>query len=249
MAKKMIICPNCGGEFDASLTCCPYCGTQNDEAAEREYLGKVRKINRNLRNLSKRSDAQMAGSAAKGVRRAVLILALIAGAALLIYGIMSALSRSEANRRKSNYAAIQENFDTLDEYYEAGDYDAMLEYFNNIPDDMTPYTWKHAPLCYSLNAMQEVDGYWEQEKEETLDSYELTEILYDELEIEGIQYDPDAEDEDVAYVEEHNEPYIDDLYTRFLTTQELREQFTDQLKEYDGFPSYTQCEKLIKEMQ
>ncbi|MGI6003540.1 MAG: hypothetical protein ACOX74_07960 [Lachnospiraceae bacterium] len=247
MARKKIICPNCGGEYDASLTCCPYCGTQNDEAAEKEYLGRIGKINRNLRNLPKGSGEQLAGSAARGVRRAVLIIALIVGTVLLAFGIWRAYSKNEVNKHKSDYTAVQECYKQLDAYYEAGDYDAMCAYYQEASEDHDIYHWKHARLCYALDAMQEVDEYWQQEKEAPLDANDLAEVMYCELEIAGVQYDSDAPDQDVAYVDERKDAYIDDLNTRFLTTPELQKQFADDLKEYGGVPSYEQCQKRIKE--
>ena len=36
---KMVICPNCGAEFDVSLIRCPYCDAGYAPAEEEEYMG------------------------------------------------------------------------------------------------------------------------------------------------------------------------------------------------------------------
>ena len=53
---KTVNCETCGGEFDASLVRCPYCGTTYEPAAEEEYMGKLENVREELSEHTKDAD-------------------------------------------------------------------------------------------------------------------------------------------------------------------------------------------------
>ena len=40
----MIICKNCGAEYDEVLDRCPYCGQENEVKSEQKYATKLRHL-------------------------------------------------------------------------------------------------------------------------------------------------------------------------------------------------------------
>ena len=56
---KMVICPNCGAEFDVSLVRCPYCDAGYAPAEEEEYMGQLEEIRKEEEeNREKMNDQQ-----------------------------------------------------------------------------------------------------------------------------------------------------------------------------------------------
>jgi hypothetical protein len=45
---KMVICPNCGAEFDVSLVRCPYCDAGYAPAEEEEDMGQLEEIRKEM---------------------------------------------------------------------------------------------------------------------------------------------------------------------------------------------------------
>ena len=46
-----MICENCGAEYDEHLLLCPYCGTENDRAAQLEHQKEMHDLNEKTEKL------------------------------------------------------------------------------------------------------------------------------------------------------------------------------------------------------
>ena len=46
-----MICENCGAEYDEHLLLCPYCGTENDRAAQLEHQKELHDLNEKTEKL------------------------------------------------------------------------------------------------------------------------------------------------------------------------------------------------------
>ena len=92
---KMIICKSCGAEYDVSLVRCPYCGTADASAEEKEYMGKLEDVRKDLHGQIAKGDKQIK----KGVgSTARVIIAAIIAILLLVFAVLWLSGRSEKNR-------------------------------------------------------------------------------------------------------------------------------------------------------
>ncbi len=104
---KMVICPNCGAEFDVSLVRCPYCDAGYAPAEEEEYMGQLEEIRKDLEG--HKNDGDKALKKGLGtVARYVLVSAVVI--ALLLFAIMwitGSIEKSRADRRKEEFLLNQ----------------------------------------------------------------------------------------------------------------------------------------------
>lgn len=119
---KEKVCKNCSAKYEASAICCPYCGAENTEAAyqkQREYVDGHKNKSKFLEKLPERivhlTDSAMKKTAFLAVGIFIVVL-LIGFVAAKIYSSMGAwrMDREVAK---------------LEEYYQAGDYEGLQEYF------------------------------------------------------------------------------------------------------------------------
>lgn len=134
-----MLCPNCGAKLTGREPQCPYCGWEDPkqaEAGQRAALGGIARKTAELLHLPER------------VCRAILRWMLIViGAALGVYLLILAGTGIVTGYRQSHsYGNQQKNLEKLEAYYEAGDYEAMLEYLENIPDSYSATYGKYTAI-------------------------------------------------------------------------------------------------------
>lgn len=103
MNGKIVICESCGGEFDASLVRCPYCGTAYEPAAEEEYMGKLEDVREDLSKHTADADKALGKTFQKVLLIAILavvIVALLCAAALIVPKSGHRHDSEELNSRK-----------------------------------------------------------------------------------------------------------------------------------------------------
>ena len=103
MSGKTIKCESCGGEFDASLVRCPYCGTAYEPAAEEEYMDKLEDVRDDLSDHTKDADNAVGKTFKKILLIAIIVTVIFA--VLCIIALITPKSSSkhdlnELNNRK-----------------------------------------------------------------------------------------------------------------------------------------------------
>lgn len=104
---KMVICPNCGAEFDVSLVRCPYCDAGYAPAEEEEYMGQLEEIRKDLEGHKNDGDKALEkgmGTVARYVLVSVVVIALLLFAIMWITG---SLEKSRADRLKEEFLLNQ----------------------------------------------------------------------------------------------------------------------------------------------
>lgn len=132
-------CPNCGAELTEKELRCPYCGwedTQKAEAEQRSALGAI-----------VRKTAELLHLPEKVCRRILRWVLILAGAALGVYLlVLAGTGIATAYRQNRSYENRQKNLEILETYYTAGDYEAMLEYLEKIPDGYSASYGKYTAI-------------------------------------------------------------------------------------------------------
>lgn len=145
-----MICPNCGGDFADWAPKCPYCGNMNYRGAERQYMERLETLRQDLEGLPEESKAHYRkgiGASLKKMLRPLAALALSV-AALVALGVIWEGHQEKAYEERSirQHAWERENFPRLDQWYEAGEYDQILDFDSQLweeDSEFTLYTWEH----------------------------------------------------------------------------------------------------------
>ncbi|MCR5702940.1 MAG: hypothetical protein K6G76_12470 [Lachnospiraceae bacterium] len=93
--KKMVLCENCGAEFDVSLVRCPYCGSGYAPAEEDEYMDKMEDIRTELESHTDDADEKLKKGIGKTLLVGIIMLVVIAS---LLLGGLSLFRKSERNK-------------------------------------------------------------------------------------------------------------------------------------------------------
>lgn len=99
--KKMIVCETCGGEYDAALVRCPFCGTGRASAEEGEYMEQLEEVRKDLEGHKEYGDRKLKKELASTARIVILVIAVIL--ALVFGGLW--LSRNRERDRSDQKKA------------------------------------------------------------------------------------------------------------------------------------------------
>lgn len=255
---KIMVCGSCGAQFDGDLAKCPYCGSTNLKGAEKEYMEKLEGVKEDMGELDEIPMEELRGAFQKqGKRLKKVLLSLLALAAVLLLVVFFA-GRSEKKDYRDQYLWEQENFPKLDRLYDAGEYDEMLAYANQLMDDGAHdlFEWEHYDfyLAYAIAArIQELLG-----KRETkgLSDFEQLDLFYCEWYL--VCLDEFAEEraellqekypeQEIAFLAPHIGTAGQDLMESWgLSEQEYKEFLDQAAKNYYHVP-LTRCEEYIKD--
>ena len=253
---KIIICGSCGAEFDEDLAKCPYCDSASIKGAEREYMGKLEKVRRNMEELDNVPMEELQSTVKKQflvVKKTILILL---AAVILAGGIVLIWNREEKIDRKGEYLWQQEYFPRLSELYEDGEYDAMLELAETSLEEETHslIDWEHYEFFNAYWLARDFQDMYEQRSEGVLHKDDYISLFLDEWSLVCLKEFPgEAVDSSGRLSERDWEvlmPYIERAGEDLLTSWGMSEQ------EYDDFLSlaegnygvmpYEQCRQYIE---
>lgn len=145
-----MICPNCGGDFADWAPKCPYCGNMNYQGAEKQYMERLETLRQDMGELPEQSKAHYRkgiGDSLKKLLRPLAVLVL-AVAALVALGMAWERHQEKKSEERSIrlHAWERENFPRLDQWYEAGEYDKILDFDSRLweeDSEFSLYTWEH----------------------------------------------------------------------------------------------------------
>lgn len=249
----MIMCKQCGAEFDETKAACPFCGHLNYIGAEGEYLQHIDDINQNMSDMADDSETEYKSA----VKKTVLIIIGVISVVLLLLGLLIGIiffyrQYTEKKDEESYRASLmwkKEYYDDLDAMYETGKYDEINTFLNEHVSDegYHPYEWEHMDYMQLYQTYQNF-----LEDSARFDTMNLTYMywtLYSILSLldaTNLEYYTLTEEEAAQVVQWQKEAYA------FLTDHmELSESEIEDLKKetcYEGqtFPSYSKCKKYIK---
>lgn len=194
--NPIVKCPSCGAEYDINESNCPYCGSANEFGQENAYMDHLEAIEDNLGKVGEYA-GESVKKEVKGTLKLILIPALTLVAIILLIiaykAVVSLYYTPKSIQKTLSWQA--ENFPTLDEMYENGDFEGMRGLIESLMHDDTfrsveIYNWKHYSFytAYSHYAflkdteedVKEIDGY-----EERMRDF----IFYEALELRYNNYD------------------------------------------------------------
>ncbi len=188
-----IVCPNCGAKFMDDQPFCPFCGVLNYKGAEEVYMDKLDDIRGNMDDLKDapveeaKRELKSHGKLLKRIGIVVVVpILLIGGLGNLINLADDTVNGSDAQKYKEEYAWKHENYAIMDEMYENGQYDELVEFFDSCTSESKPvWAWQHAQFCYVYRDIQELEEKYQMEDEYYAKSREyIKERIENEMEAE-----------------------------------------------------------------
>lgn len=178
-------CKNCGANISIDVHKCPHCGGFNYVGAKKKYFKDLADIKDNLAELEEvpvDSYKKEASVQVKTIIKTVIICSVIIA---LIYGVITLFSKLEDRKYDINLADAkdqllwdQKNLPLLDEWYEAGEYDKLVDFTNNLYSEDVIYTtnnWKHDEFIWIYSNYADAKLIMERlEKKEKCSLYNIT---------------------------------------------------------------------------
>jgi len=149
-----IKCKNCGAEFDDNLSACPYCGEMNLRGSEKEYMDKLEEVRQDLDKLADDSEEEV-GRNIKNISRVIItsaIVFIVIALGIVALGYYLDNKSMETNGTPKERLAWQNQYyPVLDELYEKGDFDAIMEFRDEHYNDTgySYYEWAKYDILYA----------------------------------------------------------------------------------------------------
>lgn len=255
----MKICKNCGAEIGDQEASCSYCGALQYETAEKEYWDKMDQVQKDMEELKKVPEntyrqeiRRHTGAMRKWIVSGCMIFMLIAGL-VMAYSYVS--EKADAKRQKEQLIWQQENFPKLDAWYEAGEYDAILDFQNHLYAEGSPYNtwnWKHTQFieCYRSYwiykvILDELQNEYAEGLSEKIREYDLKEMLYETMYLHTMKERNLQNDEEWHFVRDCQEETLKKTAEVFSLTEEEMEELAEMICK-EGFADFEVCEEYVE---
>lgn len=256
---KIVICDSCGAEFDDGLAKCPYCGSTNLKGAEREYMEKLEDVREDMGELDAVPLEELKGAfqmQGKRLKKAVFTILTLAAAVLLVVFF---LKRRDVKDYRDQYLWEQENFPILNELYDAGEYDEMLEVMNQLmaaDDGHDIYRWKHYDFYLAYDSAVDFKRLYEKKEAGNLNSFDQITLFYDEWNLTCLREFADEKanqkeqltEQEMAVLAPYIEAAAQDLMESWGMSQQEYDEILEHAAENFYHVSFTRCEEYIDSM-
>ena len=154
----MIICKNCGAEYDDEQDRCPYCGGDNFGKSVQVHEDTIHDLEREKRQWEKMPE-KVAGKGMSWTAKIGIAAILLVIIICIITFISTFFSR------KISYRQDQKNLRALESMYQEGDYEGIYQYVRTMDNSYNTYYDKYT----NIEKMQAGVRNLEPEKKERLD--------------------------------------------------------------------------------
>ena len=243
-----LICPNCGAAIEAKEPKCPFCGYINIPGAEEKFMRDLEQTEEALNQIPKEQEKNYKKSMKKSTKVifvTILIAGIIATVLVGLYFLLDHIFTSMDNYDpKVEMAWERENYPILDELYEAGDYDEILAFEENMyrqneeeGTNHSIYNWEHSDFIDAHRRFLELQDYEEiLTKEGELSKYQAELAVYYSIWFHYRNYKNELgtyTEEELEILEAYS-TYADwILYERLLFTDEEADALYKEAVEYD----------------
>ena len=209
----MIICKNCGAEYDDEQDRCPYCGGDNFGKSVQVHEDTIHDLEREKRQWEKMPEKVagkgMSWTAKIGIGTVIAVVIIC-----IIVFIVSSISR------KVSYQVEQKNLEKLESLYQSGDYEGICEYLKKVGHTYQSYFDKYTEVAgmqrYLNYLNDEDDSYlqWivENDKADALSNISYIVSILNQCQEAADAYYKYEEKDAVAYYTEYCYDYMKEHY-------------------------------------
>lgn len=254
-----INCPNCGAMFDPHEPKCPYCEYINPAGAQEKYMQKLEQHRLKLDNVDEEAADFYHTEMKKKGRRLALTIGITVAVIILgivFFALKDRFFRPSYERSSEDeireIAWQRENFPKLDELYEAGKYDELLDLYNGFSRE-TPYhdlwNWPHFPFAdclvrFSLftDSMESYPRYVREGNASALSS-----VVYAAFRFYYRDYDSDTRlsESDLEFLDGLSAYATDIVHSKLNFTDEEMSELRSELYS-KGYIEFSACEDIAK---
>jgi len=259
--EKSVICSSCGAEYADWAQKCPYCGAVNEKADEKLYLAHMEELRQRLDQVDEEAGRQYHTGIRQAFKKAVIRLAVVtaavaAAAAGVFFFLKEKNIRTQkeelewAEQKKEAAAWVQEQSSLLEQLYEAGDYDAILQLGWDSEYGLFPWEHYHFVFhCYY--PWRDVDQY-KDVRTQDLDSFDKSYLFYravnlywftEKANLEGYLEEGTMTADEVEKALEYREAARAFFSGRLGLNEEETQQLIKECCEETGYPKAKICDK------
>jgi len=260
MENKKVICPNCGASIYENEPACPFCAYINIPGAEKKFMHDIKKTEQDMSYIPELQKAEYKKSFSKTGKIILITVGIVAVIAVILLGIyklyenfMYSYGQRDA---KAQMIWNSENFPILDEMYEKGDYDGLVEFGYNLIDqnarnktDYIMYEWEHYDFIDAYRKYTRVEeciAYLDEGHE--LIDFEKEDLVYYCLWYYDRQYDKDKTierytEEEKELLDEYRDITNSIMFTRLGFTQDEVEELLEKVTDEYGYLDLGECFK------
>ncbi|MGN0401767.1 MAG: hypothetical protein ACI4HQ_05850 [Acetatifactor sp.] len=160
-----MICQNCGAEYNNKEMKCPYCHSENPVAAARHKKNILLGFEKEAEQIRQEAENYPKAEAKRRTGILLRILGVLAVVGLTASVLVILIGRRAAD---SSYNNSQKHKERLEEFYQAGDYEAMSDYLDRKGLYQTTYekyiqvaqVWDYLQrLADSRQELEAIDAY------------------------------------------------------------------------------------------
>lgn len=258
MEVKKLVCPNCGAAIYENEANCPFCGYINIPGAEEKFMRDIQKTERDMSYIPEIQKEEYKKSISKSSKIIFITVGITLIIAAILFGIYMffenvLFSYDEADA-KAQMIWNRENYPILDEMYEAGDYDGIIEFENELFEqnakektEYRMYDWEHYHFISGYRNYLMVENYFDLlDLGEELSRYGKENLVYYCM---WFYYRPYAQnetymvltDEEIEKLDEYREVTNGYLFGRMGFTQEEADGLLKKAVDEYGYMNAREC--------
>lgn len=248
------ICINCGATIPDSEAKCPFCGYINISGAEAKFMRDIQKTESDMSQIPDLQQKEYKKHMSKNtkivlitVSVVVLLLGIVFGLNALFEKVLYSYDEVDV---KAQMLWQKENFPILDEMYNAGDYEGIVEFYYDLyvyndqnDTDYSIYDWEHYYFIDAYRRFSDVEMYiTDLDMGIELSDYAAECLVYYCMWFHYREYDTDNEfmkltDEEVEIADGYKKITDEYFFERLGFTEEEAEELYIKAVEKDGFGS------------
>ena len=247
---KMAVCGSCGAEYEENLSKCPHCGSMNLVGAEREYMDKLGDVQKDMGKLED-APLENLNATVKGQGRFLIkVFLVILVAAAVLAAVFFWMDRRGQGNLKEEYAWQQEYIPRLNQLYDDGDYDAMMNLALLSMSDKNAVLWKweHYDFYEAYFRVKDFAELYPKWGEERLDQYDYVILFQAEWYLILLEKYRQAEytDGEFAVLRPYIEKAGEALASDWGMSEEEYGEFLNLAEENYYWLPFTSCEDFVK---
>lgn len=251
--KDGIVCCNCGAEMEKDSSRCPYCNAINEIGAEKQYKRQLGELKEDLEDLSQVPEnaykKEMLVTWKRAAAITIAVMTVLAAALGITFLHRRAEERYFETDIKKQLLWEAENFPKFDAWYEAGDYDAIVEAQEQAYEEgFHIWDWEHGRFIsayegyrYCIEARERLKS--KEGANEDLAQYVLGEVM---LLLFFLKEEGYAE-EDWQIMQSWAPELEAILYEDMKFTEEETAELYEKINK-DGYIDYDACDKYASEI-
>ena len=198
----MIICKNCGAEYDDEQDRCPYCGGDNFGKSVQVHEDMMNELKREKRQWEKMPE-KVAGKGMSWTARLGIGTVIAVVIICIIVFIVSSISR------KVSYQVEQKNLEKLESLYQSGDYEGICEYLKTVEYTYQSYFDKYTEIAGMQRYLKWIV---ENDKADALSNISYIVSILNECQEAADAYYKYEEEDAVTYYTEYCYDYMKEHY-------------------------------------